>query len=336
LHKKFYQIKRIEERQYSKEAYERYDKIKFFYKLKEEGCSEKTALEAIKVSRATIYRWIKKYRNLNLTGLEKLSYRPNNVRKTQWDAKSEEIAYMMRKEHNLYGKEKIAVMVQRKFNKVLSASTIERIIKKFILKGKLQPVNFYYGKKQTRRRLFNGHAKRWERGMKSKIPGELVQIDHMDIKLISGMHLKHFQAICPMKKLAVKQVFNRATSNVASEFLELIIAQFPFKVKSLQVDGGSEFMGEFEQACQIKNIDLYVLPPRSPEYNGNVERANGTVKYEFYYQYSDRKELAVIQKRLQEYVKIYNSERPHQGLSYLTPLEYFGQIISRPLLSQMY
>ena len=62
LHKKFYQIKRIDERQYSKEAYERYDKIRLFYKLLEEGCSEKTALEAIKTSRATLYRWIKNYK----------------------------------------------------------------------------------------------------------------------------------------------------------------------------------------------------------------------------------------------------------------------------------
>lgn len=326
LHKKFYQIKKIDEREYSPEAYERYDKIRLFYKLREENCSEKTALEAIKVSRPTFFRWIKSYKIYNLAGLERQSRRPNNVRKPKWTSKTEELVLAMRKKYPLWGKEKIAVMIKRTYNQIVSASTVGRIIKKFVAKGKLKPVTFYYGKKEKRRRLFNGHAQQWVRGMKSKMPGELVQIDHMDIKLINGAHVKHFQAICPITKIAVEQAYNRATSDIASNFLQLIIQQMPFKVQSLQVDGGSEFMGEFEKACQKATIDLYVLPPRSPEYNGHVERCNATAKYEFYYQYNGSNALHNIQKRLQEHVKLYNSVRPHQGLSYLTPLEYYGQI----------
>ena len=80
-HQKFYQIKRIDERKYSPEAYERYDKIRLFFKLIGDGCKEKTALEAIKTSRATLYRWIKRYQTFNLAGLENESRRPNSTRK---------------------------------------------------------------------------------------------------------------------------------------------------------------------------------------------------------------------------------------------------------------
>jgi putative transposase len=38
----------------------------------------------------------------------------------------------------------------------------------------------------------------------------------------------------------------------------------PFPVKVIQVDGGSEFMAEFETAYQAKGVALCVLPPRSP------------------------------------------------------------------------
>lgn len=31
-----------------------------------------------------------------------------------------------------------------------------------------------------------------------------------------------------------------------------------------------------------KNISLFVLPPKSPQYNGTVERCNGTTRDEFY------------------------------------------------------
>jgi putative transposase len=43
----------------------------------------------------------------------------------------------------------------------------------------------------------------------------------------------------------------------------------------VRVDGGSEFMAEFETACAAKAIPLYILPPRSPKLNGAVERCNG-------------------------------------------------------------
>ena len=53
----------------------------------------------------------------------------------------------------------------------------------------------------------------------------------------------------------------------------------PFDVEAIQVDGGSEFMAEFEDACQRRGLKLYVLPPKSPQMNGGVERGNGAWRY---------------------------------------------------------
>lgn len=47
-------------------------------------------------------------------------------------------------------------------------------------------------------------------------------------------------------------------------------------VRALQLDGGSEFRTAFEQACQARQLQPFVLPPRSPKLNGGVERANRT------------------------------------------------------------
>ncbi len=49
-------------------------------------------------------------------------------------------------------------------------------------------------------------------------------------------------------------------------------------VSSVQVDGGSEFMQEFETACRDAGIPLHVLPPRRPDINGSVERSNRTLR----------------------------------------------------------
>ena len=89
------------------------------------------------------------------------------------------------------------------------------------------------------------------------------------------------------------------------------------------VDGGSEFMANFEESCKDMNIALYVLPPRAPKYNGCVERGNSTTKYEFYSLYNGDCDLKSIRDKLQSFIHSYNTYRPNQALLYKTPQEYY-------------
>ena len=91
----------------------------------------------------------------------------------------------------------------------------------------------------------------------------------------------------------------------------------------IQVDGGSEFMKDFEEECSKQNIPLYVLPPRSSKINGNVERANGLCHRKFYEVYDLPYKLAAIQKMLKEFQYNFNHLRPHFSLKGLTPAESF-------------
>jgi len=104
-------------------------------------------------------------------------------------------------------------------------------------------------------------------------PGELVQIDHLTVNLGAATQ---FKAICPTTKQGVLRAYSTATALNAKQFLEVLINDLPFPLISIQVDGDSEFIAEFENACQSMNIPLYVLPPKRPQYNGCVERANST------------------------------------------------------------
>lgn len=79
----------------------------------------------------------------------------------------------------------------------------------------------------------------------------------------------------------IKQSYCYATpsSKNAKDFLlNHLIPTLPFNIKSIQVDGGSEFRKYFEEACKELNIPLYVLPPYSPKYNGRIERSNRTIR----------------------------------------------------------
>ena len=92
-------------------------------------------------------------------------------------------------------------------------------------------------------------------------------------------------------------------------------------IGAVQIDGGSEFMAEFEQACADAKIPLYVLPPRSPKLNGAVERCNGVWRYAC----SDLPlDIDKIAKRVDAFQHLYNNHRPHDALAGLTPAKYLS------------
>jgi hypothetical protein len=321
-----YQINKIDEAEYSKEVWERKEKLEKYELLMSEGNDESVALQVIGIPRSTLFRWQKNYRAIGLGGLENASRRPNKLRKPLWGALVERRIYSLRIQYPLWGKDKIAIKYRKIYGTVVSASTAGRIIKKLVQLGHVQPVAKLSGHHIPKRRIFDGYAQRWKSHMKAQCPGEMIQIDHMTVYVQGQGYLKQFNAICPITKLLSCKVYKEANSTNAADFLEYIRSQLPFEVRSIQVDGGSEFMLKFEQKCQNLGLSLYVLPPRSPECNAHVERSNRTFKGEFYSQYPPGKSLHALQRDLSKFTDFYNKKRPHQGLGYLTPWRFYCSI----------
>ncbi len=336
IQKKYYHINKIDETEYTEIVYQRKEKIKKYELLKLEGCSGETIFEVLEISRASLFRWKKRYKLFGLSGLENESRRPINKRKETWSKEIENKIYHLRVKYPLWGKAKIAIAYQRQYKEKKSVSMIGRIIKKLIKHNKIYPVKFLLYKKVKRNRVFNGHAKRLQLGMKAAKPGELMQFDHMTIQIPGHSQLKHFSAICPITKIAVEKIYKDANSRNGADFLRKVIDDLPFRIISIQVDGGSEFMKDFESLCEKLSIPLFVLPPKSPEYNCNVERGNGTFKYEFYAQCDTIKSLDSLQKDLNKFVNFYNKERPHHGVNLLTPYQFYESIKAEVQKSHMY
>lgn len=326
-----YRSWRIDETILSKEALEKEKKLKQYERLREEGCSEKTALETVGFSRATYFRW-KQQRIESRILLEPHSKKPKNKRQPKINKALEQQVLFLRKKYPVWGKLKITTLLQREYGKKVNDTTVGRILTKLLKQGKIKPVSFYYGHTaQKKPRVFHGHAKRWQKGMKAKKPGELIQIDHMKVYPVTSFQVIHFKATCPVTKITHTKIYYRATSRCAQDFLKCIQDLFPFPILSIQVDGGSEFRQHFEEECKLTNIPLFVLPPRSPELNGNVERRNGTYRYEFYATYKGIPSLTEIQTELKKYDQFYNTFRPHQALNQMTPMAYFQNYFQRGL-----
>lgn len=302
----------------SPKAKERLHKVESFTKLRKEGCSEKTALSTLKVSRASIYRWKASLKKRGLLGLEPKSTRPRRFRKAYLQDIIRPRVAALFKQYPCWGPEKLVKLLARE-KIYASKSTVGRVMKKL----SLTPEQKLIVKKGKRRRQFDGkHAQRWKHGMKGKQPGELIQMDHMTVNVAPGRTIKHFQATCPVSKVTVAEAYSTASSAAGARFLKKVEQSMPFKIESIQVDGGSEFMKEFEKLCEAKKFPLFVLPPKSPKLNGCVERRNRTLREEFYSFYDGDGYLDDVRKKLDEYLQVYNKIRPHQALGNLTPNEY--------------
>ena len=103
------------------------------------------------------------------------------------------------------------------------------------------------------------------------------------------------------------------------EFLGKVIKEMPFKVKAIQIDGGSELKAEFDAECEARGIDLWILPPKSPELNGCVERTNGTWRCEFHgcweIEYED---IVKVNRCIEAFTDAFNRIWPHGSLGGLT------------------
>ncbi len=176
-----------------------------------------------------------------------------------------------------------------------------------------------------RRGLKRPYAIRKPKDYEVKEPGDLVQLDTLDVRPLPGVVLKHFTAHDVLSRWDVIGVHGRATASTAAHFLDTLKSRMPFPVKAIQVDGGSEFEAVFEEECQRRGIKLFVLPPHSPKLNGGVERAHWTHTEEFYEVTEISFDISELRIELLEWERVYDTVRPHQALNYLTPLKFLEQ-----------
>lgn len=273
------------------------------------------------LARQTFYRWKSRYDAYGVRGLEDLSKRPKRVRRHTWSWELEQEVKRLRERYPRWGKDKLAALPELKGK--ASVSMIGRILRHLKATGRLkEPVLRAVAARKGRKRVY---AVRKPKGYVAREPGDLVQIDVKDVRPLPGIVLKHFSARDVVSRWDVLEVHRRATATSATMVLDSLEARMPFKVKAIQVDGGSEFKALFERECQRRGIPLFVLPPKSPKLNGHVERAHRTHTEEFYEVYEIDWRVGELNKQLKEWEKVYNEIRPHQSLGYLTPLEWLRQ-----------
>jgi putative transposase len=272
---------------------------------------------------STLYRWRKRYDPDNLSRLEPRSRRPNRIRQHQWIAAQEAAVLALRQQYPRYGKLKLQHLLTAQ-GTVLSASMIGRILASLRRRQLLREPHAVQRRTQRPPRPYATRVPKDKR--QPSAPGQLVQLDTMHLRPEPGIERRQFTAIDVVSRVAVLGVRASATAGTATAFLDELVERMPFPIQAIQVDGGSEFMRTFEDACQQRGIALYALPPRSPKLNGRVERLNGTSRREFWECYAGDLDLPTLRQALGEWEAAYNTQRPHQALGYATPRAHLATL----------
>jgi transposase InsO family protein len=275
-------------------------------------------------SRPTVYRWLARYDRLRLESLEDRPSRPVRRRRPTWTLAELVAVRRVRLAYPRWGKDKLRVLLRRE-GLCLSTSMVGRILDRLRRTGELrEPAR--RGISARRRAWQRPHAVRKPAGFVAARPGDLVQVDTLDVRPLPGLVLKQFTARDVVSRWDVLELRSSASARSAVAILDALAARMPFGIRALSVDNGSEFMAEFEASCAQRGIALLTLPPRSPKLNGSVERANRTHTEEFYEVTDAEATLAELRPALLAWETTYNTIRPHQALGYLTPAEYLASL----------
>jgi transposase-like protein len=308
----------------SQEAKERQKAVLFYQKY-----GLKLTQEAFEVKRTTLYNWQKKYKDYGIVGLLNGDRTPKRKRCSQIRQEIKDFIKSYRGEHGNIDQDEIKAHLDEHCKNLgietTSTASIGRIIRALKDKGELNDTV----KLKLCGRSGNLHEVKIKHKEKERIgrykpqkPGDLLQVDsiHLQIEgkkryLINGVDVKG--------KIAFSREYEKLNSKNATDFIEALSKEYPFEIKRIQTDNGSEFDGYAHQYLQKHNLTHFWNYPRSPKSNAFAERFNRTIKEQFVYRNEDCiNDCKTANQKLKDWLLWYNTKRLHKALNYQTPLHY--------------
>jgi transposase InsO family protein len=258
------------------------------------------------ISRPTLRKWLQRFKEEGLEGLESRSRRPLTSPARKVTEEHEAWVLQIRRDRKL-GARRIQSELLRLHECRLSLATIHKILRKHQVK----PLQ--------RRRSGRGTT-RYSR----PIPGERVQMDVC--KIAPGLY--QFTAIDDCTRYRVLGLYARRSAKQTLHFLERLLEEMPFPIQRIQTDRGREFFAtKVQERLMSWGIKFRPIRPASPHLNGKVERSQKTDLHEFY-PTIDLKDPE-LEDRLAEWQHYYNWQRSHGSLGGKTPMEKYIELMQK-------
>lgn len=254
------------------------------------------------VSARTIRRWVKRYRESGVSGLEVESRTPKRQpNKTLRGL--EEIIVETKLEKPYYG----CRMIKHLLGVPVSHVTVNRILRQHNLGVKVKP------KPQE--------CKRFER----KHPDSLWQMDIYEFRISSVGKVRVFNIEDDHSRyVCASRIFQRKTAVNAIKTLEAALSNGRTP-REIYVDRGKQFISNaFRRLCDESGIKLIVGRPFNPKARGKIEGFHKIAYRELISQVHFRS-LEHAQQEIDKFREYYNNRRPQGGIGYIPPARRYNK-----------
>lgn len=154
-------------------------------------------------------------------------------------------------------------------------------------------------------------------------PGELVQTDtihHVDP--YTGRRLYYYTVIDLYTRMTHVILASRLSPGLAAKAVLDAQQAWDFTISMVQADNGPEYSKYFEQQMQRAGIQTRHSRLHRPNDNAHIERFNRTIQTECIgYHWNRSVPLPYQQAKLTRYLDFYNNERVHLGIQMRIPSE---------------
>ena len=269
---------------------------------------------AFGVSRATWYKWKRRYDAYGIDGLKNQSRKPHNIKNLKVTEELEKLVLELRL-NNRFGPMRIRFRLKRKYGVSLGTKTIYNLLKR-------QKLNVLFVKLKRKYKRFE-----------MKHPNELVQMNTKGPFYLKASRTKHYfiHVIDDCSRKVVSKWCNRRTSEAALSVLKEWV-KLHGKPNKVMHDGGTEFTStDFKNFLILNGIKDKQIPKGYPQEQGKVEAYNKIVISEFL-QIEELKDEKDGAEKYESFVNSYNYEREHGGINGMTPAEKFMKCLKQPLL----
>jgi len=287
----------------------------------------KATKEAFKVGRSTLFEWQHRL-DKGSSKLESLNLgkrTPKVKRKRIWRPEIVQQIKILRNNHPNLGKDKIYDELEpwckeRRFE-CPRESTIGRLIKDCGgLRTFPQKVSHFGKVKKNKPQRKQPKPKDFV----PQYPGHLVSLDTI-VRIVFGQRIYIITFIDVYSRVAFAWATSSHASKAATDFFILIKKAFPYQIKYLLTDNGSEFMKHFAKELKKQHITHWHTYPKCPKMNSHCERFNRTVQEEFVdYHAHELLNINLFNRKLAEYLIWYNTQRSHHSLNRLSPLQFLN------------
>lgn len=174
---------------------------------------------------------------------------------------------------------------------------------------------------------------------RAEYPGQKVQIDVKFVPnycVVNGQKYYQYTDIDECTRIVFRELYDEHSTYSSKDFLIKLIGAFPFPIREIQTDNGTEFTNAliakhgdkslFEDALEQFDIIYHRIRVATPRHNGKVERQHRTDEKRFYkkmrmYNLEDgRKQLAHYNR--------WSNTIPKICLNFKSPNEVLAQYLS--------